>query len=40
MVIVHSGDQAYGRMPVETFLNAWAKTGYWSLLILPREVTS
>jgi ABC-type bacteriocin/lantibiotic exporter with double-glycine peptidase domain len=39
-VIVHSGEQAYGRMPVETFLNAWSKTGYWNLLILPREVTS
>jgi len=40
MVIVHSGDQAYERMPVKTFLNAWSKTGYWSLLILPRELHS
>ncbi|HTN43267.1 MAG TPA: C39 family peptidase [Nitrospiria bacterium] len=40
VVIVHSGDRAYERMPVDTFLNAWSKTGYWSLLILPPEVTS
>ena len=40
MVILHSGELAYERMPEKTFLNAWSKTGYWNLLILPREVTS
>ena len=40
MVIVHSGEHAYERMPVKTFMNAWSKTGYWNLLILPREVIS
>jgi len=40
MVIVHSGERAYEKMPVEVFLRAWSKTGNWSLLVLPQEVTS
>lgn len=39
-VVVHSGDDAYRRIPVETFFKAWAKTGFWSLLILPKEASS
>ncbi len=39
-VIAHSGDEAYKKIPVETFLKAWSKTGYWSLLILPKEERS
>lgn len=40
MIIVHSGNQAYKRMSMNDFMSAWKKTGYWSLLILPREVPS
>jgi ABC-type bacteriocin/lantibiotic exporter with double-glycine peptidase domain len=39
-LVMHSGDVAYDRVPVDRFLNAWSKTGRWSLLILPKENSS
>jgi ABC-type bacteriocin/lantibiotic exporter with double-glycine peptidase domain len=39
-LVIHSGNDAYRRIPVESFFNAWAKTGFWSLLILPEEASS
>jgi ABC-type bacteriocin/lantibiotic exporter with double-glycine peptidase domain len=39
-IVIHSGDAAYGRIPVASFLKAWARTGFWSLLVLPEEASS
>jgi ABC-type bacteriocin/lantibiotic exporter with double-glycine peptidase domain len=34
-VIVNSGEERLKTMPVQGFLNAWEKTGFWTLLITP-----
>jgi Peptidase_C39 like family len=39
-LIMHSGDVAYERVPLDRFLKAWSMTGHWSLLILPKENSS
>jgi len=36
-IVMHSGDVAYERVPLDRFLSAWSMTGRWSLLILPKE---
>jgi len=39
-ILMHSGEVAYQRISYDRFMNAWSKTGRWSLLILPKEVSS
>lgn len=38
-VIAHSGSEANKRIPYRAFLAAWKKTDYWTLQVLPPDVS-
>jgi hypothetical protein len=37
VVIAHSGRQSEQKIPYRRFLQAWEKTGYWTLLANPKR---
>ena len=39
-VITYSGTEKNSRIPFDKFLSAWEKTGYWSLLVKPKNSNS
>ena len=36
-VLVHSGKEREKFIPLKDFLSPWRKTGFWTLLIVPRK---
>ena len=37
-IILHTGDTPYRPLPLRTFMNTWARSEYWGLLVLPPDV--
>jgi tetratricopeptide (TPR) repeat protein len=36
-IILHTGKTPYQPLPLRTFKNTWARSGYWGLLVLPPD---